>query len=192
MPAYPADVAEARADSDASVRLATSVARPEPGSQHPVALGTRYRYVLRRRWRSGGPTLLVVGLNPSTADAKVDDPTTAMVTRLCRRHGYGGFELVNVFAARATMPRDLASVADPIGPKNDSWIATAVRRTDATLVAWGSSGTRLPAFAHRVASVVALLSGRPMLCQGSTKSGHPRHPLYNREELRTWSAMPEA
>ena len=42
----------------------------------------RYRYALRRRWRQGSGELLVVGLNPSRADARVDDPTPVSYTHL--------------------------------------------------------------------------------------------------------------
>lgn len=146
-----------------------------------------YRYVLQRRWDPSAKVVLVVGLNPSTADASSHDPTTRMVMRQSRRDGYGGFVLVNLFAARATNPRELTLMPDPVGPGNDGWIQKAARSAEAVWVAWGSVGSDIPGFAQRVNAVTTLLGERSLLCQGTTKHGHPRHPLYNREPLQPWS-----
>ena len=35
----------------------------------------KYRYLLSRNWDDTKPTALFIGLNPSTADEKEDDPT---------------------------------------------------------------------------------------------------------------------
>lgn len=35
----------------------------------------KYRYLLSRNWDDTKPTVLFIGLNPSTADEKEDDPT---------------------------------------------------------------------------------------------------------------------
>ena len=41
----------------------------------------KYRYYLMRQW-SDLPMAMVVGLNPSTADAEDDDPTISALKRL--------------------------------------------------------------------------------------------------------------
>ena len=78
-----------------------------------------YRYRLERELGGGGPVVAIFGVNPSTADAQIDDPTIRSCYRLVNALGYGSFEVVNLFAWRATDPNDLAASPDPIGnPKN--------------------------------------------------------------------------
>jgi hypothetical protein len=65
----------------------------------------RFRYRLGRRWAEG-PTVALVLLNLSTADDEVDDPTIRRCIDFARRWGYGGLEVVNLYAHVATDPAD--------------------------------------------------------------------------------------
>ncbi len=135
-----------------------------------------YRYLLRRTWDHGKPRVLIVMLNPSTADAEIDDATIRSCIRLSKELGYGSFEVVNLFALRATDPTELTKAADPIGSRNDITIESAIGRCDIAICAWGA-----PRMAEsRARSVRALLrSRRPaVFCLGKTKNGAPKHPLY--------------
>ena len=135
----------------------------------------KYRYLLRRVWDHRCLRGLFVMLNPSTADAKIDDATIRSCTRLSRGLGYGSFEVVNLFAWRATNPAELASSSDPIGTLNDSVIESAVSRCDVVICAWGAHDTR--GRDRRVWEIVR--SSRPAaFCLGTTKNGSPKHPLY--------------
>jgi hypothetical protein len=136
----------------------------------------RYRYLLRRTWDHGKPRVLYVMLNPSTADAETDDATIRSCIRLARGSGYGGFEVVNLFALRATDPTELTRVADPVGPKNDYSIEAALLRCDMPICAWGAH----PMAGNRSCSVIGTLrQHRPAIfCFGKTKAGAPKHPLY--------------
>ncbi len=134
-----------------------------------------YRYSLWRTWDAARPRLLWVLLNPSTADADHDDQTVACCKRFSQEWGYGGLEIVNLFAYRETNRRNLRSASDPIGPENDSYIADAATCAPDTLVGWGEHGTYL----GRDRAVLALLarySDRPPLCLGTVANGAPRHP----------------
>ena len=82
------------------------------------ACGT-YRYALRRIWLPAAPQVLFIGLNPSTADEKSDDPTIRRCLGFARSWGYGGLIVANLFAYRATAPSALREARDPIGPLND-------------------------------------------------------------------------
>lgn len=131
-----------------------------------------YRYVLRRTWDSALPSVLFVGLNPSTADASVDDPTIRRCRRFAKDWGYGSLVMANLFAYRATKPSVLPHVEDPVGPRNNWWLTNLSRKINLIVAAWGVHGTLLA----RDVEVLAKLSN--VHCLGLTKKGFPKHPLY--------------
>lgn len=138
----------------------------------------RYRYTLVRRW-GPEPPLQFVMLNPSTADAEVDDRTIGRCVGFARDLGAGGILVVNLYAYRATKPVDLWRAEDPVGPDADLYLRAAARRSAiegaATIAAWGVN-----AKPDRVAHVLDLFAnaGGRLHALGLTKDGHPRHPLY--------------
>lgn len=136
----------------------------------------KYRYLLRRTWDQERMRALFVMLNPSTADAEIDDPTIRSCMRLCKNWGYGSFEVVNLFGWRATDPSELAKADDPVGPANQRIVNAAIVRTDVAICAWGAN----PAAEQRASSMWSNIHrNRPtVFCLGVTKSGYPRHPLY--------------
>lgn len=134
-----------------------------------------YRYALTREWAPGRRLLLVM-LNPSTATETVNDPTVERCERRARAMRFGGFRVVNLFAFRATDPRALRTVADPIGPDNDATLHEGAAWADAILCGWGGHGALL----GRDATVTAKLRAveRPLWHLGLTRQGQPKHPLY--------------
>ncbi len=132
-----------------------------------------YRYLLWRRWDLERPQVLWIMLNPSLADALVDDPTLRRVMGFSRAFGFGGLEVVNLFAWRSPSPEVLWRVADPIGPENDRVIREAVQRASMIVAAWGNTGMSY----GRDRVVLSLVHG-PVFCLGVTRAGYPRHPLY--------------
>lgn len=137
-----------------------------------------FRYWLMRRW-APGPRLLFVMLNPSTADAEVDDATIRRCTTFAAAHDFASLAVVNLFAYRATDPADLKRAGWPVGPDADHYIASAADGADAICVAWGAVGDHGPAN-DRVQQVMPILaaSGKPVQCLRITRSGFPAHPLY--------------
>ncbi len=141
----------------------------------------RYRYRLTRRWDAARPVAAFVMLNPSTADANVDDPTIRCCVRLAMREGFGAIRVVNLFAYRTPDRKELHRIPDPVGPANDRHLRTVVRGAEVCILAWGGY---LPDPA-RVATVIALLrrAGTPLKCIGMigpAGNRQPRHPLYLR------------
>lgn len=132
-----------------------------------------YRYLLEHRWASTAPMVLVM-LNPSTADETRDDPTMRRALRFARREGCGGLIVVNLFALRATDPAALAAHPDPVGPDNDQILCAAVGRGAPVVAAWGTHGT----LHGRDRAVLRLLTPVRLRCLGLTAGGQPRHPLY--------------
>ena len=141
----------------------------------------RYRYRLWRRWDPSRPVVAFCMLNPSTADERSNDPTIRRCIGFARDWGYGGVEIVNLFAWRSTDPRELREVHDPVGPRNDAYVAKAAERSGLVVVAWGSH----VAVRSRDAEVLELLSSRARLVAlGWTRERMPRHPLYLRRDVR--------
>ena len=135
-----------------------------------------YRYDLTRHWAETPPVLWVM-LNPSTADADIDDPTIRRCIGFTKSWGYGSLAVVNLYAFRSTDPKGLRSAADAIGPENDEHIAKWAERSMLAVAAWGAHGG--PTRAGSVARIVRA-AGRDLMCLGITKSLAPRHPLYVR------------
>ena len=135
-----------------------------------------YRYALTRTWDENASKLSFVMLNPSTADELRNDPTVERCERRARKLSFGAFRVVNIFAFRATSPKDLKKAKDPDGPLNDAALKIAIEWSDQILAAWGAHGD------HRDQGmrIADLLHGAsvPLFHLGLTKQGHPRHPLY--------------
>ncbi len=136
----------------------------------------RYRYALTRIWEPEGRRVTFVMLNPSTATEVQNDPTVERCERRARALGFGAFRVTNIFAWRATDPRDMRAAHDPVGPENDAAILDAAHWADEIICAWGTHGAHL----DRGPQVEALLrkTGLPLKHLGLSKAGHPRHPLY--------------
>ncbi len=140
----------------------------------------RYRYALTRRWASG-PMALFIMLNPSTADAEVDDPTIRRCIGFAKREGCGALRVENLFAWRATKPDEMFAQGGVAVGEADAAIRQAVQAMDGLVIAaWG--GDRRAE--KRAREVTALLNelGVEVLCLGATKAGAPRHPLYVRRD----------
>ena len=133
----------------------------------------RYRYTLWRRWDSARGLVMIIGLNPSTADARNNDPTIRRCIGFARDWGYGGLVVTNLFAFRATYPTDLKAAADPVGPRNDLWIRRMAGQVETIVAAWGNHGTWL----DRSTRIRRMLAGR-LRCIKLTAAGEPAHPLY--------------
>jgi hypothetical protein len=135
-----------------------------------------YRYSLTRRWGEG-PAMLVVGLNPSTADETLDDQTIRKCVGYARREGLAALTMTNLFAYRATNPDVMKVAADPIGPANDATLERLAGDPAHQLVvaAWGVHGAHM----GRAADVLARgLLGPRIHALRVTKDGYPWHPLY--------------
>ncbi len=136
---------------------------------------SRYRYTLDRWWGRVN-TVVFIMLNPSTADADLDDATIRRCMGFARGWWFTGITVVNLFAFRSTNPLDLKRVRDPIGPENNEYIERAVSPRSLCVAAWGNHGT----LHDRDMDVTKQLrrSGIDLWTFGLTKAGCPRHPLY--------------
>ena len=138
----------------------------------------KYRYSLSRIWDKKKKLVLFVGLNPSTANEEVDDPTIRRCVNYVQNWGYGGLIMVNLFAYRVTLPSGLKKVKYPIGEDNDKYIMTLSKKADITVAAWGNNGNLY----GRDKQVFDLIPN--LMCLKLNKSGQPAHPLYLKKNIK--------
>lgn len=169
-----------------------------------------YRYRLWREWRNhplpaqwdmwteddGSPCLdgegkqlgeplscVFVMLNPSTADGEQDDPTIRRCVAFAKRLGFDRLEVVNLFAWRATSPKDMLSIGpdrDPVGYRNkDAFQNAILHRCGMVVCAWGAHGGHLNQDETALGWIEENnVYDRPVVALGLTKDGFPKHPLY--------------
>ena len=137
-----------------------------------------YRYVLWRWWDKTKPYCMFIGLNPSIADEKNDDPTIRRCIGFAFDWGYGGLCMTNLFAFRARNPKDMLSYPNPIGNNNDEWIIKLSRQAGIVIAAWGTKGN----YKARDKAVYKLVESLYYL--EKTKKGFPKHPLYLKKNIQ--------
>ena len=142
--------------------------------------GEEYRYDLWRVWGSGR-RVLFIGLNPSIADGRKDDPTVRRCRNFARRWGYDGFHIGNLFAYRATDPGEvearLRMGEDVRGQENEEHLRRLAAACARIICCWGAGGVM--DCAHQWACEV--LKDYDLYHVGlCVRSQQPRHPLYVR------------
>lgn len=188
------------------------IGHAELSDEEPVPL---YRWLLTRRWQSLQPVgqdgrprepyALWIGFNPSTADGLKDDHTIRRIGGFCKRWNLSGFAVANLFAGRATQPKDLYRMEDPIGPGDRGLkrLVDAARGAELVICCWGANERRASDWPRgqwrmvdqpfeltmrgRASQVCQALAreGADLHCLGVSKGGHPLHParLRNDTEL---------
>ena len=112
-------------------------------SSAEISHGGRYRWRLTRVWGQGARVCWIM-LNPSTADASVDDPTIRRCRGFSQAWGFGGLHVVNLFPLRASEPRVLREVNASIrrgiglGRSNREWIKECAADAGKVVCAWGA------------------------------------------------------
>lgn len=138
-----------------------------------------YRYRLDRTVGDVGRTIAYFGVNPSTADATIDDQTVRKWIGFTKKNGGRRFIVGNVFAFRSSNVKLLATCDDPVGPANFRYLDEIIREADILVPCWGTR-TKLPAKLHcQLEHMVEYLlhAGPPVAIFGRTQSGDPKHPL---------------
>ncbi len=138
----------------------------------------KYRYSLWRIWDDSKNNALFIGLNPSTADAEIDDPTIRRCINYAKGWGYGGLYMANLFAYRATDPKVMKKALDPVGPYNNSYLIELADQCGIVVCAWGNHG-RFKNQDRRVKHLIPKM----LHCLEKSKHGNPKHPLYLKKNL---------
>lgn len=119
-------------------------------------------------------------LNPSTADANIDDPTIRRCLGFSQAWGYDGMMVCNLFAYRSTDPDELRPTLEYAGVMNGIMVQAAAPGAELIVCAWGGHRIVTAEIVNQTARVI----GKPLHALALTKGGQPRHPLYLPEHLQ--------
>jgi hypothetical protein len=145
---------------------------------HLTAANNSLRYALGRR---GSRPLLIIGLNPSTANQYTRDQTLTRVEHFCRRRA-NGLIMCNLYPQRATDPDDLPKKADLnlIHQNTDHILNLAQKIQNPEIwAAWGDpidKRSYLTESMNHLHTALSRLAPRWIQSGSTTVKGHPRHP----------------
>ncbi|MCS6760700.1 MAG: DUF1643 domain-containing protein [Candidatus Devosia symbiotica] len=173
-----------------------SVASHDPGGKVRLALmpgvngdarfsaDGRYRQLMRR-WTGAvfsDRYVLFIGMNPSTADATVNDPTCAREWGFACREGFSAMVKANVGDYRATNPKMLLEPGvAAVSPDNLPAIRQAASKAALVVLCHGKLNKALaPAGKALIEALRA--DGTRLWCFGTNADDSPKHPLYLRAD----------
>ena len=142
------------------------------------------RYVLGT---FGDNPLACFGINPSTAEPNNLDPTVRRVQLIAASTGHDSFIMFNIYPQRATDPKRLHKAADlELVNENENFLSKIVGgRRLKIWAAWGDlieSREYLPSLKQRIMDLHGLRNAEWVKRGPLTSKGHPRHPLYGRND----------
>lgn len=147
----------------------------------------KFRYSLTRTWEIGLPVVTFVMLNPSVANAEIDDPTIRRCMGFARSWGFGGIVVKNLYPYRATKPMDLFLAMKVMDVTGGSRGDQELRNLEGLVIAaWGAHATE-----EAIKRFARLSAPSPVycLCQLRVKSKRrqgliiPAHPLFLPSDL---------
>ncbi len=145
---------------------------------------TEYRYILGTK---GVNPLICIGINPSTAKPDDLDNTLKSVERTAAFNGYDSFIMFNVYAQRATNPKDMDCDFNEILHNENMNAFRYIMESygegtrPAVWAAWGTIIEKRPYLLKCVADMVNIGNeyGAQWFTVGKRSvKGHPHHPLY--------------
>lgn len=137
-----------------------------------------YRHILSRIWDESGPMVTFCGLNPSVADADVDDPTMRREVCFAQGWGFGGLWKVNAYDFRSSSPSILKAVKHPSSARNWGFIKTAALSSDMFVCCWGTHVNRAIPSTQEDLCRMLLDLGISLYALRLTQGMRPSHTLY--------------
>lgn len=130
----------------------------------------------------GTKPLVVIGLNPSTTDDRMPDPTIKKVIGFATKYGFDSFIMLNLYAQRTPNPKKLDAILDEkLHQDNIAQIKAILEKHKpvAVLAAWGNTIT-LRKYLNRCLTDIHKITKKGNVDWAKiadfTKKGHPRHP----------------
>lgn len=129
----------------------------------------KYRYVLWRKWDNKKPSVMFIGINPSSADEFKDDRTITRVIGFAKYHGFGGVYMLNIFPHIST---DYNYCNKKKSIRNDGFIDHYAQKVKTVVFAWGNKNLDEEV-------VNSLINKFPKAkCLKKNRDGSPMHPLF--------------
>lgn len=163
--------------------------RPMPDYKTLLSSDRKYRYVLWRDAREFDRNLLpaapmapefkdsylmFIGLNPSTADEKIDDNTIRVCRGYAKAWGYSHLCMTNLYAYRETNAHAMfLAPDDPIGAENDFHLLDCAMSAGLIIACWGAWAEGI----RRARAVLKLLEDFPIHVLKLNNDDSPHHPL---------------
>ncbi len=135
----------------------------------------KYRYKLSRLIDIGKGKIVWCMLNPSTANAFILDPTLRKCLEFSKRWGFRQMSIINLYALRATNPKELYKVKYPIGMENDNAISGECENADMIICGWGQEKI---VKSYNFDKMKKYFKNKHVCCLGTNKDDSPKHPLY--------------
>lgn len=129
-----------------------------------------HRFALWRIWRLDVPPVMLIGLNPSTANDKTDDPTIRRIRGLAKGNGFGGFYMTNLYSFVTAYPDLLERSIEQL-QKNDLILKQVSEMCEEVVFCWGNFKVR-----GRDEDILKMFPYAQ--CFGKNKNGSQKHPLY--------------
>lgn len=138
-----------------------------------------WRYRLERDLGRDGPVVAILGVNPSTAGAEINDATIRKDIGFGARHGWGWLIKGNLFAFCSTDIKGLRTAVNPKGPDNDAFLRQIMIDADIVIAAWGPLAKLPPQLRKRWTTICAMAdaANQRLMCFGTAQDGQPRHTL---------------
>jgi len=148
--------------------------------------GEQIRYVLGE---IGDKMVICIGINPSTATPEKLDRTLANVKKIAQFNNYTGWTMFNVYPKRNTNPQDLPKAIDIFIHKKNLEVIANVLNNKQELDIWCAWGTLIEENDYLkdcLKDICNLFKNKNAnwLCTGTTKDGHPEHPLYTSAQTK--------
>ena len=144
------------------------------------------RFILSNKKKN---PLIVIGLNPSTADEKSPDRTINKVMGFAEGNKYDSFIMLNLYPQRATNPDNLhENINQDYLQQNISEIQKLLNGFDEIniLASWSDKISSRNYFTTCIKSIYNSISEKAINWKKIgelTKKGNPRHPLYSSYNL---------
>lgn len=151
----------------------------------------KYRYELKRTWKSGNKLLCFIMFNPSDSSSMKTDLTTKLCISIAERWDYDGIALYNLYALRSSDPsvvenqlktNDKRKIAKMVGPKNETILDGVMEsdQYDKIICAWGNHPQKnhchIDDFDKRSLNILQKISRDKLLVLGVTLRQQPNHP----------------
>ncbi|WP_052646720.1 DUF1643 domain-containing protein [Paenibacillus terrae] len=144
----------------------------------------QYRYRLTRIWDRKKEVVGVIMLNPSKANSLKTDNTIMNLTNYLIEKGYGGVDIVNMYAYMCRDPKKLKHRDQSFEALNNDYITQVADKRNIFIIAW-----RHKENIRRKREIENLLLpyASKLRCFEDNEGKSPRHPLHISDK---WKIVP--